>query len=219
MFIGHFGLALGAKRFAPRTSLATLMVAAEFLDVLWPIFLVAGVEHVRIAPGITRVNPLDFYDYPLSHSLAADMGWAAGFALAYFAFRRYKAGAMACGVLVLSHWFLDALVHRPDMPVLPHGPYVGIGVWNSVGATVAAELGSFAVGLALYLSVSRPRDGIGRWALWSLILVLLVIWSGSLRGTPPPNLTVLAGMTFSLWLTFVWAWWADRHRRTMIADA
>lgn len=212
MFIGHFGVALGAKRFAPRTSLATLIVAAEFLDVLWPVFLVAGVEHVRIAPGITRVTPLDFYDYPISHSLVTSVGWAAAFAAIYFAVRKYKAGALVCGALVLSHWFLDALVHRPDMPVGLHGPYVGMGLWNSVAASAAAELGLFAVGLALYLSVSKARDSAGRWGFWSLLILLLALWGSSLKGAPPPNLPVLEVMTFSLWLTFLWAWWADKHR-------
>ncbi|MBZ5646080.1 MAG: hypothetical protein LAN37_02520 [Acidobacteriia bacterium] len=212
MFIGHFGVALAAKKFAPRTSLGTLIVAAEFLDVLWPVFLVAGVEHVRIAPGITKVNPLDFYDYPVSHSLVATSGWAAVFALLYFALRKYKAGALVCGALVLSHWFLDALVHRPDLPVGPRGPYVGLGLWNSVAASVAAELALFVIGLALYLGVSKPMDAAGRWGFGSLFILLLAIWGNSLNGTPPPNLKVLEIMTFSLWLTFVWAWWADKHR-------
>ncbi len=212
MFIGHFGVALGAKRFAPRTSLGTLILAAEFADFLWPIFFLTGVEHVRIAPGITKVNSLDFTDYPISHSLMADVGWAAAFALVYFVIRRYKAGAIACGVLVLSHWFLDALVHRPDMPIAPHGPYIGLGLWNSLAGTVAAELGLFVIGLALYLSTTRARDHVGRWGFRSLFILLLAIWCNSLKGTPPPNLTVLGAMALSLWLIILWAWWADKHR-------
>jgi hypothetical protein len=121
MFIGHYGVALAAKRLAPRASLGTLILAAEFVDALWPIFLMAGIEHVRIAPGITRVSPLGFYDYPISHSLVTVIGWAAGFGIVYFALRRYASGAWVAAALVLSHWFLDALVHRPDMPVTPPG--------------------------------------------------------------------------------------------------
>jgi hypothetical protein len=102
MFIGHYGVALAAKRLAPRTSLGTLILSAEFVDALWPIFLVAGIEHVRIAPGITCVSALDFYDYPISHSLLTGIGWAVGFGIVYFALRRYPRGASVAAALVLS---------------------------------------------------------------------------------------------------------------------
>jgi hypothetical protein len=219
MFIGHFGVALAAKRLAPKTSLGTLILAAEFVDALCPIFLMAGIEHVRIAPGITRVSPLDFYDYPISHSLLTMMGWAAVFGIAYFAVRRYARGASVAAALVISHWFLDALVHRPDMPVAPHGPVVGLGLWNSVVATVAAEGGLLVLGLVLYLRTTVARDGFGRWAFWTLIALLAAIWASSLRGTPPPSLRALEWSALSLWITVPWAWWADRHRDSRQAPA
>src|SRR5437899_11326482 len=101
MFIGHFGLGLAAKRLAPRTSLGTLFFAAQFLDLIWPIFLLLGLEHVRFAPGITAVSPLDFYDYPISHSLATALVWSAATGIIYFFFRRYRPAASLAGVLVL----------------------------------------------------------------------------------------------------------------------
>jgi len=219
MFIGHYGVALAAKRLAPRTSLGTLVLAAEFVDALWPIFLMAGIEHVHIAPGMTRVSPLDFYDYPISHSLLAAIGWTAAFGIIYYALRRYARGAWVASTLVLSHWFLDALVHRPDMPVMPHGPVVGLGLWNSVPASVAAEGGLLVLGLVLYVRTTAARDGIGRWAFWALIVLLTAIWASSLRGAPPPSLRALEWTALSLWITVPWAWWADRHRGTSPASA
>jgi hypothetical protein len=117
MFLGHFGVALAAKRVAPGTSLGTLILAAQLLDVLWPVFLLLGWEHVRIAPGITKVQALDFYDYPLSHRLSMGVRWSLGVGLLYYAVRRYGRGAWVVGGLVASHWLLDLLVHRPDLPL------------------------------------------------------------------------------------------------------
>jgi hypothetical protein len=199
-------------------SLGTLILAAEFLDVLWPIFLIAGIEHARIAPGITRVSPLDFYDYPISHSLVTSVGWSVAFAIIYFALRRYPRGAWVAAALVLSHWFLDVLVHRPDMPLTPHGPVVGLGLWNSVAATVITEGGLLTIGLIVYLRTTVARDGVGRWAFWTLIILLMAIWTNSLRGAPPPSLSALEGSTLSLWIAVAWAGWADRHRHAALGS-
>src|SRR5262249_17182470 len=122
MFIGHFGLAFAAKRAAPRTSLGTMFVAAQLADLFWPIFLLAGVEQVRIAHA--SPNPfltLDFVSYPWSHSLLTQLAAGAAFGALYFVITRYAAGAIVVGLLVPSHWVLDLLVHVPDLPLLPGG--------------------------------------------------------------------------------------------------
>ena len=121
MFIGHFGVAFAAKRLAPRTSLGWMVLAAQFLDFLWPIFLLLGMEHVRVVPGITKVQPLDFYDYPFSHSLTMALRWGLALALVYYLLRRYVRGAWVLVVLVVSHWVLDYVSHRPDLPRRPEG--------------------------------------------------------------------------------------------------
>ena len=121
MFIGHVGAAFAGKRFAPKTSLGTLAFATGFLDLIWPVFLILGIEHVRIAPGITRVTPFDFYDYPYSHGLLPVVGWSIVVGLSYFAVRRYRTGAWIVGLGVLSHWFLDWVMHRPDLALWPGG--------------------------------------------------------------------------------------------------
>jgi hypothetical protein len=214
MFIGHFGVALAAKRLAPRTSLATLIAAAQTLDILWPVFLMFGWEHYRVAPGITRVQPFDFYDYPYSHSLIMAAFWAVTFSLAYFLLRRYAAGAWVVGGLVLSHWFLDLLVHRPDLPLFfSGGPKVGLGLWNSWAASIGSEAILFGGGIWIYLRSTRARDRIGSFAFWILIPLLGLGWLGALFGPPPPSVRPLAVGALVMWGIFIpAAWWADRHR-------
>ena len=159
MFIGHFGVALAAKKIAPRTSLGTLILAAQFLDFLWPAFLLLGIEHVRIVPGISVVSPLEFTDYPISHSLLMALVWAVLFGGTYYMLRGYARGAWVVAAAVLSHWVLDFIVHRPDLQLLPGVRLrVGLGLWNSFFASVAVETLFFGVGLWIYLSCTRGRD-------------------------------------------------------------
>src|SRR4051812_46150446 len=119
MFIGHFGVAMAAKRVAPAASLGTLVLAAQLVDLIWPAMLLLGIEQVRIDPGITRVTPLDFVHYPYTHSLVASLAWGALLALVYGASRKDWRTALWLAVLVVSHWVLDAIVHRPDLPLWP----------------------------------------------------------------------------------------------------
>jgi len=143
MFIGHVGAAFAAKRFAPKTSLGTLVFATVFLDLIWPIFLLVGLEHVRIAPGNTRVTPFDFYDYPISHSLLGAVGWSIAVVLGYLAARHYRREAWIVGLSVLSHWILDWVVHRPDLPLWPGGSgRYGLGLWNSLPITLVSGCGT-----------------------------------------------------------------------------
>ncbi|HYH01007.1 MAG TPA: hypothetical protein VD837_17915 [Terriglobales bacterium] len=213
MFIGHFGLAFAAKRAAPRSSLATLFSAAASIDLVWPVFLLAGVEHVRIAPGITRLTPLDFYHYPVTHSLLAVAGWSVLFGVGYFLLRRYFRGAIVVGLLVTSHWALDALVHRPDLPLAPGDPTkIGLGLWNHPPVAILLELAIFVAGLIVYLRTTTSQDRIGSAAIWSLAAFLLITWVANLVGPPPPSVNALASVALLAWLLIPWAAWGDRHR-------
>ena len=217
MFIGHFGVAMASKRIAPRTSLAVLFLAAQLLDVLWPIFLLLGVEHYRVAPGITKVQPLDFYDYPFTHSLSWAVRWALAFGLIYYLLRRYVTGAWVVGGLVLSHWFLDWVVHRPDLPLWRGGPKVGLGLWNSWPASISVEAILFGAGLWIYLRSTRTRNRTGTYALWLLVALLFLGWSAALFGPNPPNADQLALGALFMWIVFIpWAWWADRYRDPVV---
>ena len=213
MFLGHFGVGFGAKAAAPKTSLGTLFLAAQFVDLLWPTLLLVGLEKVVIAPGITSVTPLDFTDYPISHSLLLSLVWASLFGAIYLFLRRYSKGAWICGAAVLSHWLLDLLTHRPDLPLAPGSDArFGLGLWNSLPATLVVELGIFTVGLWLYLRTTRALDRFGSIALWSLVGFLLVVYFSNLFGPPPPNVTALAWVGQAQWLLVIWAFWIDRHR-------
>ena len=214
MFLGHFGVAFGAKAAAPRTSLGSLLLASQLIDLLWPTLLLLGVERVAIAPGITRVVPLDFTHYPISHSLAAVLLWAVLFGVAYQALRRYPRGALVCGLAVVSHWLLDLLTHRPDLPLAPGSDArVGLGLWGSLPATLVVELAVFAIGVFLYLRTTRASDRTGTVALWALVGFLLVIYAGNILGPPPPGVSAIAWVGQAQWLLIAWGYWIDRHRR------
>jgi hypothetical protein len=211
MFIGHFALGFAAKRATPRVSLAALFGAAQFADLLWPVLLAAGLEQVRIDPGNTASTPLDFVSSPYSHSLVALVVWGLLFAWICRRLVPEKRVFITTFVLVVSHWVLDVLVHRPDMPFYPGSGKVGLGLWNYPVAEKILEMAMYAVGLWIYLAATRPRDGAGRWALWSLGAFLFVGYLAS--SSPPPSVRALWMAALGLGaLTIVWTWIADRHR-------
>jgi membrane-bound metal-dependent hydrolase YbcI (DUF457 family) len=215
MFIGHYALALAAKRVAPRTSLGTLCAAAQLADLLWPVLLLVGWETVRIEPGDTAFTPFAFDSYPVSHSLLALLAWGLLFAVLYHARTGYGRGALVIAVVVVSHWFLDAATHRADMPLYPGGPRVGLALWNSVPLTLAVEGAMFVAGLWVYVTSTRPRDAIGRYGLAALVLVLALAYVAPQFAGPPPSVRVVAlGAIIFGWLNVFWAAWVDRHRAT-----
>ena len=217
MFIGHNAVAFAAKRVAPRTSLGVLMAAAMLVDLIWPVLLLLGVEHVRIQPGATRMTPLDFYDYPWTHSLAMGFAWGILFAIVYWGTSRYGRGAIAVGLLVVSHWVLDFVVHRPDLPLFPGGgPKFGLGLWNVPIATIGIESAMLAIGILIYRDTTKPRDRIGSIAFWALVALLAAIYIANASGAPPPNTRVLAYMALSGWILPFWAAWFDRHREVRV---
>lgn len=220
MFLGHYGLALAAKRIAPETSLGTTILAAQFSDLLWPILLLLDLEQVRIAPGLMAASSLDFVDYPISHSLGTAGGVGLLLGLGYFAVRRSVRGATLVGGLVVSHWFLDLPMHRPDLPLWPGSEIVmGAGLWNSIAATLAIEFAILALGLVLYVRVTSANYHIGRWALWAFIGVIVVFFLSGTFGPPPPSEQALAVGGLALWLFVPWGYWIDRHRIVRWAES
>ncbi len=214
MFIGHFAVGFAAKRAAPEAKLWTLLLAATFLDVLWPVLVLLGLEVVAIEPGNTPVTPLNFIAYPYTHSLAAAAVWGVLFALVYRWRKGSWRGAVWLGLLVLSHWVLDFVSHRPDLPLIPGGgPKLGLGLWYSVPATIVVEAGMLAVGLALYVSATRARDRQGTWSLVILVATLLAAYGANLLSPPPPSVPALAIVALiGAALGFALATWVDRHR-------
>ena len=214
MFIGHFAVAFGAKRAAPELSLGTLFLAAELADLIWPTLVLAGIERFEIQPGITAVTPLDFVHYPYSHSLVALVAWGAALGIVYLMVRKGRAAAAALlASVVVSHWVLDVISHRPDMPVTLHGDErLGLGLWNSIAVTATVEGAIFAVCLWIYLRTTRPVDGTGRWALSALVVFLLVVYVLNLLGPPPPSIGAVAWSAQAMWLLVACGFWIDKHR-------
>jgi hypothetical protein len=189
-----------------------LLVATYWLDIVWPVLLLAGIEQVRIDPGNTAFTPLDFVHYPWTHSLAAAIGWGVLFGFACW--RAGKRAALILALLVLSHWVLDFLAHRADLPLAPGSTTtVGLGLWNSVPATILVECAMFAAGAWIYARSTAARDRIGRFAFWGLVVFLLAIYFANAFGPPPPsvNAIAIAGIAGAALVT-AWAWWIDRHR-------
>jgi membrane-bound metal-dependent hydrolase YbcI (DUF457 family) len=213
MFIGHFAVGFGAKKFAPRASLAALLAAPLLADILWPPFLLLGWEHMRVDPGNTKFTPLNLYDYPWSHSLLMLVAWATVFALIYDRITRYRPGTIAIWIGVMSHWVLDWVTHRPDMPLYPGSAKFGLGLWNSIPGTMIVELLMFAAGVGLYVTATRAKDRVGRYAFAAYVILLLIIYIGDRYSPLPESMQEVAwtGMIATV-LFVVWAWWFDRHR-------
>lgn len=212
MFIGHHAAAFAAKGVAPRVSLGTLFAATMWIDLVWPVMLLTGLETVRIDPGNTAFTPLDFVSYPITHSLVAVVGWGLAAAILYRVIRGSWRDAVVVGLGVVSHWFLDFLTHRPDLPLWPEGPRVGLGLWNSVPGTLAVEVLLFVAGLAIYLRATRAKDRIGSVGLWVLVAFVAVIYAANIMSPPPPNPEAIGWVGLAAWLFVPWGWWIDRHR-------
>jgi hypothetical protein len=218
VFLGHYGVALALKRAEPKLSLGTLFIAVQLADLLWGIFLLLGWEHARIVPGFTPVTPLEFLDYPISHSLVGAMSWSVVAAALYYSWptrdtsRHWQASALV-GLAVLSHYPLDVLTHVPDLPVAGNeSPKLGLGLWNHPAATIAAELAFLAIGLAIYVTLRSHRHPVRPFRVALLVMVLLATYFASRYGPLPPSMTVVAvsDIVFVLAVAALAAW-ADRR--------
>ena len=213
MFIGHFGIGLGAKKIAPKISLGTLFLASQLLDLLWPTFLLLGWEHVSIKAAPVKSVPLIFTDYPISHSLLMACVWGLACGLIYFLIKRHYRGAFVIAICVVSHWILDLIVHVPDLPLYPgNSPVVGLGLWNHMVVAVITEGFIFIAGLVMYLQATTHKNKAGKYGFWSLIVFLVVIYLANLFGPPPSDTTAIAWAGEAQWLIVIWAYWADHNR-------
>lgn len=211
MFVGHLAVALGSQKASPATSLVWLMMAANLVDLVWPVLLLAGVERVRIDPGNTAFTPLAFESYPWTHSLLMGLVWGA--ALGVLARWRgvSRRGAWLVGALVVSHWLLDYVTHGPDLPLWPWPSDVhGLGLWQSIPATLIVEGLLWIVGIGAFLAVRRPRGVHGTLALWSFLSVSTFLWATAPYSPPPSDARALAMFALVGWIIVPWAWWIER---------
>ena len=213
MFIGHFGVGLAAKKIDSKPSLGTLFIASQFIDLLWPVFILLGIEKVQIEPGNTAVTPLNFISYPYSHSLFGVLVWAILFGTIYYMLKKNFRTSLLLGLLVLSHWILDLFTHRPDLQLFPRSDLkVGFGLWNSVVFTIIIEGLIFIIGAYFYLSVTKSKNKKGSYGLWSLLTFLTLIYVMNIIGTPPSDTNAIAIAGLFQWLIVAWGYWIDRNR-------
>lgn len=211
-------MGFGAKRYAPQVSLGVLFLACQLADLVWPNLVLLGIEKFSIEPGATALTPLNFQYYPYSHSLLALLAWAALFGLLYTAFRHAgKRAAIVIGLLVLSHWLLDVLSHRPDMPVTLSGAtHIGLGLWNHPALAIAVEMLLFAAGVRMYTASTRALNRKGSIGLWVLVVFLLLVYAANFLGPPPPSVDAVAWSAQATWLLVAWGFWVDQNRAARI---
>lgn len=220
MFIGHFGLAFAAKKVAPKVSLGTLFIATQFVDILWPFLLVFKIEKVAIVPGYTKVNAFDFLYFPFTHSLLMGIVWGITGGWVYWLFKREIRGAFIVGLAILSHWFLDLIVHIPDLPLTPFGGYkIGFGLWNSLLGTFIIETTIFLIGTCIYFKCTKAKNKVGGWGLYVLIALLVLVSCSNTFGPPPSpkgSLMFLLFLVMSVMILIILlAYWVDKNREVV----
>ena len=212
MVIGHFGFGLGAKKFAPKVSLGTLFMAVQWADLLWPTMLLLHVEHVSIGTGDPHF-PFDFDKYPITHSLLMGIVWGLCFGVLRWLFYKDGRGAVVLGICVVSHWFLDLVVHRPDLPLFPgDSSKVGLGLWAWPLVTAVVEGVLFVIGMALYMRATRAKNAVGRWSVWLLAVLLVAAHLAGLYTPPPPSVEAIGWAGQIGWIFIGLGYWVDRNR-------
>lgn len=207
MLVGHFAVALVGKRIEPKLSLGTLVLAAMLPDILWPIFSIAGIEYVAARPGVTEDG---LFEVPFSHSLLMVAIWGALFAGAYFLRRHYARGALVLFLAVLSHWLLDSISHKHVLAPGTH-QHFGLGLWNSLLATIIVEGGFWLLAIILYMRATNPVKRLGVYVFWPVVVFLTFVWVTNIKTGPPPPKAVIGSLIIFL-LLVAWGYWMNRLR-------
>ena len=219
MFLGHYAVGLAAKKVAPKVSLGNLFLAAVGLDLLWSIFLFLGWENVKLTPGITKVIPIEFSAYALSHSLVMAAAWAVLFGIVALIITRDEMNSMVLAGLVISNWFLNVLVHRPELYLLPGaepmGMKWGLGLWNSLPLTIAVEVVLFAAGIWVYFNATKAKDAVGELGFWVFGGLMVVAFIGVILMPLPKNADWISMGSLVPFLFVAGAYWLDDHRKAV----
>ena len=206
MFIGHYSVSFAAKSADPSIPLWVLFIAVQLLDVLWAPFVLSGIEKVRIVPGITASSPLDLYYMPYTHSLPAALLWSVGAALAYRLLTRRRPagkGPLWIALAVFSHWVLDFVVHRPDLPLFDNTAKVGLGLWNAPAVALALEVALLVAGMWMYLRTSEAR----RLPMAIFGLIMLAVHLYAFFGAPPESDKAIALTALGFYLVLAAVVW------------
>ena len=217
MFLGHYGVAFALKRVEPKISLGTLFFATQLVDFLWSIFLLLGWERVRILPDNNPLLDLQFYDYPITHSLVGALAWGLAAATVYYSWptrdtTRHWQASLLVGATVASHWVLDLLVHVRDLPLMGNdSPKLGFGLWRYPALAILLEVATLGIGVAIYLRSRSRRHPVRTRRLVLVLAVLIGTFAASLLGPEPTSVTAigLSGAAFFALMPLLGAW-ADR---------
>ena len=208
MFIGHWAPAMVAATYKQAPSLPVLFIAAQLVDWGFFLFLMFGIEAMRVTPGISVMNPMDLYYMPYTHSLLGSAVWSAGFGALIFAFSRNHAAAIIGALVVLSHWFLDLLVHVPDLTIAGSPPKLGLGLWNYPAIEMPLELILTLGALWIYARKAKPKTA----PLLTLAAVMLALQAFNWFGPVEPEVTLGTSLLalFAYGIVTLASWWASR---------
>lgn len=217
MFVGHYGVSFAAKKAEQSIPLWVLFIAVQFLDVLWAPFVLLGIEKVRIVPGITATNPLDLYYMPYTHSLVAAIFWSCAGAVFYQIVARpsRRQASVIIGLAVFSHWVLDLIVHRPDLPLYDNAAKVGLGLWNAPALAFSLEGALLFGGIWLLLRGRLVRS----YGTLVFGVLMLGIQAYVFFGPPPTSDRAIASTALIAYAIFAAAIWWLQDRRAIAAAA
>ncbi|MCB9061548.1 MAG: hypothetical protein H6622_08510 [Halobacteriovoraceae bacterium] len=213
MFIGHFAVGLGAKKLQPKINLAILFIACQFLDLIWPSLVLLGVEIVKVDHHATVVTPFDFIHYPYSHSLIMTAIYSIFFAIIVGWYMKDRLSGIISGTVVMSHWILDFITHRPDLPIGFSGEKYGLGLWNNLFFAFILESALFIASVLLYNSMkdfSRNQ----KISFWIMVCLLYISYFANVFGPKPPvdlPASMIAGPALFMWIFVIWAYFIDRE--------
>ena len=212
MFIGHYAPALVAAARPSAAGLGTLFVAAQLVDIGFAVLLIPGIEAMRIVPGITAMNPMDLHHMPYTHSLLGAIIWAKIFGLLVWAVTRRKAAAIGAALVALSHWFIDLVVHIPDLTLYGARPKLGLGLWNHPLVAMPLELLLIGAALAYYTHRTQTPSGNIRLGILAGLLLLFqtIDWFGPKERVY--SLAIPATMLAAYALLAATAAWAGANR-------
>jgi hypothetical protein len=216
MHVGHFAAGFIGKRIEPQLSVGTLVLASVLADLLSGLFVFVGLEEVNLTTGRGAANYFEPINIALSHSLLALVLWGALFGGAYFAWRRNLRGAILIFALVVAHWFLDVIAHKPVMPLAPGTTWkFGLGLWTNIPATLVVEGGLWVLAVVFYLRGTRAKNRLAFFVFWPVVLLLTLLWYNNIAGAPPPEGRINFAVSFVYFsLVVAWAYWINRLRPT-----
>lgn len=208
MFIGHWAPALAVAAKRKRPGLGTLFIAAQLVDWAFFLFVLLGIEKLRLTPGVSAMNPMDLYFMPYTHSLVGALAWGGGTTIIVWTILRDRTAGLLAGAVVVSHWLLDLLVHVPDLTIAGRPPKLGLGLWNFPAIEMTLELAITFGALWLYVRARRPRLD-RALVLAALLLVLQAVnWFGPVATEVTPGTSYLA--FFAYGAATLAAWWMGK---------